>query len=245
MEQIKEMQGTLYERIYNQIMGCLKSGQFIKNGKLLPESELAELLGVSRTVIRDVLAQLESKGYISRRRGIGTTVNFYVVDLPARIDIQNDVVSFVKSNGYECDVINENVFTRSADAKLSLILQVPLSSEVIVVERTYCANNEPAVYEQDYIARKVIGDIQDYELLKASTHAYFEKYTEYKFDADITKFEPMVSNKFISSQMGTKRNQLIMHSKEKYFDLYQAPVLYSEKHYVSDYFQFNLIRKKG
>ncbi|MGL4521964.1 MAG: hypothetical protein ACRCWQ_05400, partial [Bacilli bacterium] len=60
----------------------------------------------------------------------------------------------------------------------------------------------------------------------------------------ITNFEPMVSNKLLASQMGTKRNQLIFQTKEQYFDLYQMPYVYSEKYYVNELFEFNVIRKR-
>ncbi len=43
--------------------------------KLQPERELAEELGVGRTVLRGVLGQLEARGVITRQRRVGTIVN--------------------------------------------------------------------------------------------------------------------------------------------------------------------------
>ena len=50
-----------------------------------PETELAAAMGVSRTVIRDALSELEREGLVERVRGIGTVVNRSVVALEHRL----------------------------------------------------------------------------------------------------------------------------------------------------------------
>ncbi len=47
----------------------IRLGQFPAGSKLLPERDLAEALGVSRTTLREVLAQLGQSGYVTIRRG--------------------------------------------------------------------------------------------------------------------------------------------------------------------------------
>ncbi|MEG2372033.1 MAG: winged helix-turn-helix domain-containing protein, partial [Hydrogenoanaerobacterium sp.] len=53
------------------LMKELKTGIFCKSEKLPSEVELAERLGVSRTVIRDALSDIEREGFVERVRGIG------------------------------------------------------------------------------------------------------------------------------------------------------------------------------
>lgn len=54
--------------------------------QLPSELELADVLGVSRTVVRDALSDLERDGYLERVRGIGTLVNRDVVRVENRMD---------------------------------------------------------------------------------------------------------------------------------------------------------------
>ncbi len=57
------------------LMRELKSGVFSKSQKLPSELELADMLNVSRTAIRDALSDIEREGFIERVRGIGTVIN--------------------------------------------------------------------------------------------------------------------------------------------------------------------------
>lgn len=50
------------------------SGAILLDGKLLPERQLQEVLGVSRRVIREALQILEDEGLIFRRQGQGTFI---------------------------------------------------------------------------------------------------------------------------------------------------------------------------
>lgn len=57
-----------------------------KGGRLPPETELAELLGIGRNSLRELLIRLEADGYISRRHGAGTFANPAASDVTVRID---------------------------------------------------------------------------------------------------------------------------------------------------------------
>jgi len=62
-----------YQKVIQQLEAMIQSG--IYNGRKLPaEPELAEKLGVSRSVIRQAYGELERLGIIERRAGIGTTL---------------------------------------------------------------------------------------------------------------------------------------------------------------------------
>ncbi len=53
----------------------IETGDFLKNGKLLPERALAEALTVTRARMRRILDLLEEEGTIFRRQGQGTFVS--------------------------------------------------------------------------------------------------------------------------------------------------------------------------
>ncbi|MBW7959756.1 MAG: GntR family transcriptional regulator, partial [Candidatus Promineofilum sp.] len=57
--------------IYNRLIKEMRNGRYSRLDKLPPEDVLAEEMQISRTQLRDSLSRLESRGYISRRRGLG------------------------------------------------------------------------------------------------------------------------------------------------------------------------------
>ena len=53
---------------------AIEHGDVVRAGRLLPERDLAETIGVGRHQLRQVLANLEAEGVIWRRQGQGTFV---------------------------------------------------------------------------------------------------------------------------------------------------------------------------
>lgn len=64
----------LSQRVVNEIQKLIVDGQLEPGTKLPPERDLAEQIGVSRTVIREAVRMLVTKGLLDTRPGIGTIV---------------------------------------------------------------------------------------------------------------------------------------------------------------------------
>lgn len=64
----------LVDRVVADVQELIVQGKLPVGAKLPPERELAELLGVSRTVIREAVRILVTKGLLESKHGIGTMV---------------------------------------------------------------------------------------------------------------------------------------------------------------------------
>ncbi len=65
---------TLTSQVIDYVVEMIKSGQ-VKPGERLPtETELTQILGVSRTCVREAIKSLESLGLVNVRQRIGATV---------------------------------------------------------------------------------------------------------------------------------------------------------------------------
>ena len=64
----------LYRQIADQIAGLIGNGEFAHGSRLPAERELASLLGVSRTSVREALISLEIGGLVEVRVGAGVFV---------------------------------------------------------------------------------------------------------------------------------------------------------------------------
>lgn len=61
--------GNVFEETIEHLVRLIRLGQFPPGGKLPPERQLAEALGVSRTTLREGLGELQQAGYLEIRRG--------------------------------------------------------------------------------------------------------------------------------------------------------------------------------
>ena len=64
----------LYRQIAEQIAGLIAAGEFARGARLPAERELAALLGVSRTSVREAIISLEIAGLVEVRVGTGIFV---------------------------------------------------------------------------------------------------------------------------------------------------------------------------
>jgi len=76
----------LYRQIADQIAGLIESGEFERGSRLPAERELAALLGVSRTSVREAVISLEIAGLVEVRVGSG----IFVTAAPAAHDAPPD-----------------------------------------------------------------------------------------------------------------------------------------------------------
>lgn len=61
--------GNVFEETMERVVRAIRLGQFPPGSKMPPERELAEVLRVSRTTLREALAELQASGYVTVRRG--------------------------------------------------------------------------------------------------------------------------------------------------------------------------------
>jgi len=71
---IEGTEGNLADRVSEQIRGRIEQGRIARGERLPSERDLADELGVSRTVLRESLRTLESLGYLEARVGQGRFV---------------------------------------------------------------------------------------------------------------------------------------------------------------------------
>jgi GntR family transcriptional repressor for pyruvate dehydrogenase complex len=64
----------LVDRVVNNVQQLIVDGQLAPGDRLPPERELAEQIGVSRTVIREAVHILVARGLLESRQGVGTIV---------------------------------------------------------------------------------------------------------------------------------------------------------------------------
>jgi GntR family transcriptional repressor for pyruvate dehydrogenase complex len=64
----------LVDKVVSELQGLIVDGRLKPGYKLPPERELAERLGVSRTVLREAIQVLVTRGLITARHGFGTVV---------------------------------------------------------------------------------------------------------------------------------------------------------------------------
>src|SRR6266571_8591495 len=68
---------TAGERVAERFVTAIALGEFVSGQRLPTERELAALLAVSRTTVREAIQRLQASGYVRTRRGRGGGTFFF------------------------------------------------------------------------------------------------------------------------------------------------------------------------
>lgn len=130
-----------YALVARELLGQIAAGRYARGALLPSEQALCERFGVSRITVRAALRELETRGLISRRAGIGTRVE-------ASAPTDRFVHAADSVNGilqYQDDLTFRLIESREvkADAALAGRLEVPEGQALVYAEGVRVRKGEP------------------------------------------------------------------------------------------------------
>ena len=222
----------------------LKEGAFSAAERLPSEVELAERLGVSRTVIRDALSDLEREGFIERVRGIGTVINREIVGLKHRLDLKLEYNELIRDAGYRPGVDSISRRVEPADEELAEILQIDSGAPAIVCEKRLLASGTPVIYSVDYLPKALLEGM-NYADIDWSMPVFdiLDRYCGLTVVTSIAKLRATNADPLIRSRLEAAKGDALIMLDEIGFCKLSRPVMRSFEFYT-DFFDFTLLRKK-
>lgn len=193
-----------------RLLDELRGGRYAKATQLPSELELADVLGVSRTVVRDALSDLERDGYVERVRGIGTLVNRDVVQVENRMDQKLEFNRMIRAIGRMPH--SDTLMVTKETATLELIKKLALDSEkehtLVFVRRRVLADETPVLYSTDILPLALFGgkrlDTIDF------SRPIFEivaQYCHMEVTETLTTLHAVQGTPSIRRQLGLNRNR--------------------------------------
>ena len=206
--------------------------------------ELAETLGVSRTVIRDALSNLENAGFVERVRGIGTVINRGIVSIDSRLDLKLEYNDMIAATGHRPVIDSIALRAEKASAAVAEHLHLEPGKEVAVCHKRVLADDRPVIYSIDYIPLELFGRT-NYALLDWSEPVFdlLSRCCGLNVLSSIANVSAVSGNDLVSSKLELPPQTPLLLLEEVSFCRMKRPVLYSLGYYT-DFFSFTLLRKK-
>jgi GntR family transcriptional regulator len=163
---------------YVQVKGALRehieSGNWQPGDQLPGEPELCQMFGVSRTVIRQALKEMEYEGLIVREKGKGT----FLAEPKIVESLAQKLTGFYQDmveQGYTpiTRVLKQEVV--SASPKVAAHLGLEPETPVIEIERLRFVQDEPIVLVTTYLPYALCPRILSEDLSRQSLYALLEK----------------------------------------------------------------------
>ena len=163
-----------YLQLIDLLKGKIGRGEWKSGDQIPSEPELCSVYGVSRTVVRQALGEIELEGLIVRRKGKGTFV--------AEPKINESLVQ--KLTGFYQDMVDRGLKpvtkvlmheVQPALPSVAEYLDLPPGTPVFCIERLRFVENEPILLVTTYIPYALCPRLAEYDLSNQSLYAVLEK----------------------------------------------------------------------
>jgi len=226
------------------LIAAMRRGECASCENLPPEKELAEKLGVSRTMLRDVLGALQREGFITRRHGVGTIINRHVLAVPCRMDIEVEFLDMIRESGFEPALAHVSYVDGHADQRIAQALNIAPGDPVLQVTRLCTADGRPAIYCEDVIPQELIKSPFDLDDFKSPIFSFLQGRCGISAYLDITDIRPIVADAALAEVFHIRTGDPLLNMEEVDFDHNGKPVFYSNQYFVDGVFRHTVMRKK-
>ena len=235
---------TLTDQTVLAIQEAIKQGKFPAGSQLPSEMELLQMLGVSRTTLREALRILEEQRLIRKRRGLGTFVmeRAIVKDLSRNFGI----TEMISQAGYTPGMRDVQIKLDKASKTLAEKMGIPENSTMAVIERVRTANQIPVVWTRDIMPEQYLGGWMPTlsVLNQSSLYECLERYANIRIISGVASFSAVQAGREIAEKLEIQRNALLLLIDQLDSDQIQRSVLYSTEYHLTDKFNF-IIHRKG
>ena len=235
---------TLTDQTVLAIQEAIKQGKFSPGSQLPPEMELLQMMGISRTTLREALRILEEQRFIRKRRGRGT----FVMERAIIKDMSRNfgITEMILQAGYTPGTRDFNIHLDKASKTLAEKLGIPDGAMTVVIERVRTANHTPVVWTRDIMPQNYLGNWTPTttELDGVSLYECLERYANIRIVNGMASFTPVQAGRELAEKLSIQRNALLLLIEQVDNDQNGRPVLYSAEYHLTDKFNF-IIHRKG
>jgi GntR family transcriptional regulator len=190
-----------YIQLISLINAKIDAGDWKPGDQLPSEPDMCDIYGVSRTVVRQALREMELEGRITRRKGKGTFV--------AEPKINENLAQ--KLTGFYHDMVERgfqpvtNVLSHKrikANQKVASFLEIEPGREVFEIERLRSVNDEPIVLVTTYLPCSLCPKLEFADLSEISLYDFLETECDLFISTGKRYIEAVIANEREAQLLG-------------------------------------------
>lgn len=223
------------------------------DSKSLPsESKLSEMIGVSRSTIREAISGLENSGILYKRHGIGTFIHKNKGLIATSLENLRGVQNIIKSLGKEIGLKEQKAELVKTDNDISESLRIPREKKILKITQVYLADKIPILIGISYIHPSITED--DFERFSKividggkrgkSLFEVLEKNTNKTVQYAITRIEAVIAGSEKAKILEIDKSQPLVYLYETHYDYKNFPLIVSKDYIDAKRFNLYLLRRR-
>lgn len=233
----RESRLPLYEQLRRALLDEMRD-QALKAGTLLEsEAEFGDRFGVSRTVVRQALGELERQGHVKRVQGKGTFVSESKLH-EHFLDHAGGLYHDQASRGHSVTSIVLACEERQADSAAALALELQPGALVVVLDRVRSVDGEALVFTRSQIPTGIGAHLRDVlieaDLAQASLYATLQERFGLEIVAAQRTIEAVPAEREIARLLGLRTGSPVLRLRSTARDQSGRPVEYFDAWHRGD-----------
>ncbi len=239
---------SLTDQVKNHIKDMIIRGEFA-DGRVPPEMELAEALGVSRTTIRDALSRLEMEGTISRRQGAGTFVNDPVLQIRSRLDEIWSYEAMLQAHGFtpSTRVLESRVYTvgdPQLDPAVTETLSLADGEQVLFISKLFQEDNVPVILAYNYLPLRLTTEPYAPDDLDRPIYDFLERFSRHRLAYYLSEIIPINADAAMAAILQINSGVPLLSFDETGYNNESEPILKACSFFRDDLLRFRLLRRR-
>jgi GntR family transcriptional regulator len=198
-----------YYQLRQLVERAISTGLLAVDAKIPTEAALCERFDVSRTVVRQALADLERTGLVTRQKGRGTFVAAPKVSefvAQTLTSLHEDLSA--RGERLETTVLRLEV--EPVSAHVSQMLNLPESEEIVLLERLRYLRGEPLVVTTAYMPHSLCAPILELDMSDRSLFETYERELGYRLHRGTRAIEARAASAEIAEHLGVREGAPVL-----------------------------------
>lgn len=239
---------SLTDQVKTHIKELILQGEFA-GGRIPPEMELAEVLGVSRTTIRDALSRLEMEGTISRRQGAGTFVNNPVLQIHSRLEEIWGYEAMLEAHGFTpstrlIETLRVAAGDSPYDAATAADLQLAPDEPLLLVTKLFLENDAPVILTRNSIPQRLISEPYQPDDLGRPLYEFLEQFSRQRLAYYVTDIVPLAADAITAGLLKVDPGTPLVSFDEIGYDDGNEPIVKAHSYFRDDLLRLRLLRRR-
>ena len=238
---------SLARQVREELRTQILDGRLASGSQLPAEVELARMMGVSRTSLREAVQQLEQDGLLIRRHGHGTFVRSSRM-LHSSLNLNLSATELIRAHGMAPGTRDLTVIREPATAHEAEQLGLAAGSMVVVLERVRTADDRPVVFTRDVMPPGLLSSagVEPEELIddNLSLYRFFADRLGLSVIDGTASIRPAIASEALAARLDIAPGTPTLVIEQIDRDAAERRLLLTWEHYVADAFEF-VIHRRG
>lgn len=235
---------SLSRQVAQDLLSGIQTGTLPRENGMLPsEAELCQRYAVSRATVREALSQLEQRGIVLRRHGVGTFVAPQPPPIEAGLEELESIETLARRMGLETRMGDPFVEERAATPAEAQALQVEANTPVLATARVIMTGERPIAYLVDVVPTAILqrADLDDH--FRGSILDLFIRRGDLSLSHSRTDILIEPASETIAAKLHIQPGEPLHKLLAQLYTRDGRVIDYSTTFLVPGYFRFHVIRR--